>query len=134
MKFLATSRAVAAMLTGLVPTGLPNAWAGIQDYEFQLIQSEIKQADEAVIAVRLVDKRSGALVPDAVIFTKRMDMAPDGMETMVAPINALPSTEPGVYRFEAQISMEGAWRLSLGAKVQGETGTLKSELVFRVVP
>jgi hypothetical protein len=129
MKYLARSHTVAAMLIGLVPTGFsPNAWAGIHDYELQLVQSEIKQAGEAVIAVRLVDKRSGASVPDAVIFTQRMDMAPDGMETMVAPIDALPSTEPGVYRFK------GGWRLSLGAKVQGEIGTLKGELVFRVVP
>ena len=41
---------------------------------------------EAVVAVRLVDKRSGKPVPDAVIFAKRIDMAPDGMPTMDSPI------------------------------------------------
>jgi hypothetical protein len=30
--------------------------------------------------------------------------------------------------------MPGGWRLSLGAKLQGETGTLKSELTFKVEP
>ena len=28
----------------------------------------------------------------------------------------------------------GGWRLSLGAKVQGETGTLENKLEFRAIP
>jgi hypothetical protein len=135
MTFFAMKRTAPAVLIGLAVAGLSsNAWAGIQDYEFQLVQPEIKQGNAAVIAVRLVDKRSGKAVPDAVIFAQRVDMAPDGMEMMAAPIEAMPSTEPGVYRFKAQISMVGGWRLSLGAKVQGETGTLENKLVFKAVP
>ncbi|WP_011578676.1 FixH family protein [Chelativorans multitrophicus] len=135
MTFFAMKRTASAVLIGLAVAGLSsNAWAGIQDYEFQLVQPEIKQGNAAVIAVRLVDKRSGKAVPDAVIFAQRVDMAPDGMEMMAAPIEAMPSTEPGVYRFKAQISMVGGWRLSLGAKVQGETGTLENKLVFKAVP
>ncbi|KXF74894.1 heavy metal RND transporter [Paramesorhizobium deserti] len=126
--------AVAAALIGLTFTGLSTlAWAQIQDYEFQLVRNEIKQGNAAEIAVRLVDKRSGQVVPDAVIFAQRVDMAPDGMEMMAAPIEALPSTEPGIYRFKAQISMAGGWRLSLGAKVQGETDTLENKLEFKAV-
>jgi subtilisin-like proprotein convertase family protein len=30
--------------------------------------------------------------------------------------------------------MEGRWQLSLAAKVQGETGTVESKLVLKVVP
>ena len=128
-------RTMFAALIGLATMSLsPNVWAGIEDYEFQLVQPEIKQDNAAVIAVRLVDKRTGKAVPDAIIFAQRVDMAPDGMEMMAAPIEALPSTEPGIYRFQAQISMAGGWRLSLGAKVQGETGTLENELIFKAVP
>ncbi len=65
---------------------------------------EVKQGNAAEIAVRLVDKRSGKPVPDAVIFTQRVDMAPDGMAAMAAPIEALPSTEPGI------LSLQGAAR------------------------
>lgn len=127
--------AAAAALFGLTFAGLStNAWAGIQDYEFQLVKNEIKQGNAAEIAVRLVDKRSGKAVPDAVIFAQHVDMAPDGMEMMAAPIEALPSTEPGIYRFKAQISMAGGWRLSLGAKVQGETDSLENKLEFKAVP
>jgi YtkA-like len=107
-----------------------SALAGIKDYEFQLVQSEVKAGD-TIVSVRLIDKRSGKPVPNATIFTKRIDMAPDGMPTMAAPIELLPSTEPGVYRFKTNLSMAGGWQLSLAAKVQGETGTVESKLVLK---
>lgn len=132
MTFIAMKRTAAAVLIGLAALSTP-ALAAIEDYEFQLVQSEVKQGNASEIEVRLIDKRSGKLVPDAVIFAQRVDMAPDGMETMQAPIEALPSSEPGIYRFKAQLSMAGGWRLSLGAKVQGETGTLESKLEFKAV-
>jgi hypothetical protein len=56
------------------------------------------------------------------------------METMTAPIEQLPSTETGIYRFKANLMMAGGWRLSLGAKVQGETGTVENKLPFKAVP
>ncbi len=109
-------------------------YAGVQDYEFQLVQGEVKKGDGAIIAVRLVNKGSGKTVPDAVISAKRIDMAPDGMADMAGRIEQLPSTEPGVYRFKASLSMQGSWQLSLAAKVQGEIGTVESKLVLKVVP
>jgi hypothetical protein len=108
--------------------------ADVQDYEFQLVHSEVKEGDGAIIAVRLVNKGSGKTVPDAVISAKRIDMAPDGMADMAGRIEQLPSTEPGVYRFKASLSMQGSWQLSLAAKVQGEIGTVESKLVLKVVP
>jgi hypothetical protein len=108
------------------------ARADAKDYEFQLIDKEVKKG-EAVIAVKLVHKTSGRAVPDAVIFAKRIDMGPDGMEMMAAPIEAVTSTEPGVYRFKTDLSMAGEWALSLGAKVQGETGTVENKLIVKAV-
>ncbi len=126
--------AAAALIALACASAASRALAGVSDYDFQLTQSEIKKGDATIIAVRLVDKRSGKPVPDAVIFTQRVDMAPDGMETMTAPIEQLSSSEPGIYRFRASLTMAGGWRLSLGAKVQGETGTLESQLVFKAMP
>lgn len=108
------------------------ARADIKDYQFQLVQQEAK-VGEAIVAVRLVDTRTGKPVPDAVIFAKRLDMAPDSMEEMVTKLEQVPSTEPGIYRFKAKLSMAGGWRLSLGAKVQGENGTVEDRLVFQAV-
>jgi hypothetical protein len=127
--------AAEAALVGLACMGtVSQAWAGIGDYEFQLVQTQVKKGDGAVVAVRLIDKRSGKPVPDAVIIAKRIDMAPDGMAEMSEPIEQLSSTEPGVYRFKAALVMAGGWRLSLGAKVQGETGTIENKLEFKAVP
>jgi hypothetical protein len=110
-----------------------SAFAGAADYEFQLVDTQIKQGDSAIVAVRLVDKRSGEAVPDAVIFTTRMDMAPDGMEMMATTIEPTSSDEPGVYRFKTNLSMAGGWRFSIAAKVQGEPETVESKLVLKAV-
>ena len=128
MKSLIPARALGAALLGLALVG--PALADTKDYEFQLVQKEMKMG-EAVVAARLVDKRSGKPVPDAVIFAKRIDMAPDGMPTMDAPIEQVPSTEPGIYRFKTNLPMAGGWQLSLGAKVQGENGTVENKLVLK---
>ena len=135
MKTFNLARALGAALIGLSLAGSAHvARADAKDYEFQLVQKEMKKGDGAVVAVRLVDKRTGKPVPDAVIFAKRIDMAPDGMPTMTSPIEQLPSTEPGVYRFKTNLTMEGGWQLSLGAKVQGETGTVENKLVLKATP
>lgn len=107
--------------------------ADVKDYEFQLVDKTVKKGD-ATISVRLIHKPDGKPVPDAVIFAKRLDMAPEGMETMKTTIEAMPSTEPGVYKFKASLTMEGGWQLSLGAKVQGEAGTVESKLVLKATP
>lgn len=125
-------RAFAAALPLAVFT-LP-ALADIKDYEFRLAQSELKQGADVIVTVQLIDKRSGKLVPDAVIFAKRIDMEPDGMATMTSPLEALPAAEPGSYRFKTNLTMVGGWRLSLGAKIQGETGTLENKLILKAVP
>ncbi|MFE1597402.1 FixH family protein [Methylobacterium sp. ID0610] len=127
------ARAVPAALlaAALSPSAMTvPALADIKDYRFELVQQEAK-VGEAVIAVRLVDQRSGKPVTDAVVFAKRLDMAPDAMEEMATKVEQVPSTEPGVYRFKAKLSMQGRWRLSLAAKVQGETGTVEDKLVLQ---
>lgn len=123
---------VAALGSALLAVTIAIAKADIKDYEFQLVASEFGQG-EAEVAVRLVHNPSGRAVPDAVIFAMRIDMGPDGMETMESPIEVVPSTEPGIYRFKTNLTMNGNWALSLGAKVQGETGTLANKLVLKAV-
>ncbi len=136
MKSLNYARAFAAALIGVAMIGSATlARADIQDYEFQPVDQTVKKGD-SIISIRLIHKPDGKPVSDAVIFAKRLDMAPDGMETMKTTIEAMPSTEPGVYRFKAAVTMEGGWQLSLGAKVQGETGTIEIEnkLVLKATP
>lgn len=105
MTLINTLRVLAAALP-LAAVSLP-ALADIKDYEFRLVQNEIKQGNGVVVAVTLIDKRSGKPVPDAVIFAQRIDMAPDGMEMMASPIETMPSTESGTYRFKTNLTMAG---------------------------
>ena len=128
-------RPVAAVLAAVISLApISTARADITDYEFRLVEANVKQGNGAIVTVRLVDKRSANAVPNAVIFAIRIDMAPDGMPTMTAPIEALPSTEPGVYRFKTNLVMAGRWQLSLGAKIQDEIGTIENKLILKAVP
>ena len=130
MKIHTRARAVAAALITLSVMGVPRfALADIKDYEFQLVDPSVQAGADKIVTVRLVNKKNGKAVPDAVIFASRLDMAPDGMQEMVTKVTPMPGAEPGTYRFKATFSMAGRWQLSLGAKVQGETGTVESKLV-----
>lgn len=130
MKTAIRARAAAAALIGLSLVGAPRfAFADIKDYEFQLIDPSVQAGADKIVTVKLMNKKTGKPVSDAVIFASRLDMAPDGMQEMVTKVTPLAGTEPGMYRFKANFSMAGRWQLSLGAKVQGETGTVESKLV-----
>jgi hypothetical protein len=108
-----TFNARTALLAGAMLFSTTTAsYAGAKDYEFQAVRTEIKQGPGAVVSVRLVDKRTGKSVPDAVIFTTRMDMAPEGMETMTTPVEASASTEAGVYAFRSLPRSRGNLRPS----------------------
>jgi YtkA-like len=129
MKSLGYSRAIAAACFGMALFGATAARGEINDYEFQLIEPTVQAGPDKIVTVRLMNKKTGKSVPDAVIFASRLDMAPDGMQEMVTKVTPMPGTEPGTYRFKATFSMAGRWQLSLGAKVQGETGTVENKLV-----
>ena len=128
-------RALRSALIGVAMTGSATvAFADIKNYEFQLVEPAVKAGPDKTITVKLVDKTTGKPVPGAVIFATRLDMAPDGMQEMATKVTAMPGTEPGTYRFKATLGMAGRWQLSLGAKVQGETGTVENKLVLKATP
>jgi hypothetical protein len=132
MKTLRRARALQAALIGMFIAGSAAiARADIRDYEFQLVDQAVKAGPDRIITVRLVNKATGKPVPDAVIFATRLDMAPDAMQEMATKVTPMPGAEPGTYRFKATLGMAGGWQLSLGAKVQGETGTVENKIVFR---
>jgi hypothetical protein len=131
MKTSRYSRALQAALIGIAMAGSATiARADIKDYEFQLIDPTVQAGPDKTVTVRLVNKTTGKPVPDAVIFATRLDMAPDGMQEMATKIAPMPGGEPGTYKFKATFGMPGHWQLSLGAKVQGETGTVENKLVI----
>jgi YtkA-like len=134
VKTFISARALGAALLGLSLTApIGSAFAAASDYEFQLVQPEIKKGDK-IVAVRLINKKTGKPVPDAVIFASRLDMTPEGMQEMATKVTPMPDAEPGIYRFKANVSMAGGWQLSLAAKVQGESETVVGKLVIKAGP
>jgi len=109
----------------------PPAWAGAAEYAFEPVAGELRTGAGQELAVRLVHKPTGRPVPEAVIFRTRLDMSPDQMEAMTAKHEPVPEREPGVYRFKADLTMEGGWALKLMAKVQGERETVRGSVVFQ---
>jgi len=131
MKTFHFTRAIQAALVVTAFAGASTAaMADIGDYRFELVGETIPAAPDQVITVRLVNIKTGKPVPDAVIFATRLDMAPDAMQEMATKVTPMPGAEPGTYKFKATFGMEGRWQLSLGAKVQGETGTVDNKLVI----
>jgi hypothetical protein len=131
MKTLIHARAFAAALIAVaIGSASTAAVADIKDYKFELVDKTVQTGTDKVITVRLMNTKTGKPVPDAVIFATRLDMAPDGMQEMVTKIAPMPGGEPGTYRFKASFGMAGRWQLSLGAKVQGETGTVENKFVI----
>jgi hypothetical protein len=131
MKTLNFARAVrAALIAAALGSFNSAALADIKDYRFDLVDQTVQEGPDRVIAVRLINTKTGKPVPDAVIFATRLDMAPDAMQEMVTKIVPVPGAEPGTYKFKATFGMAGRWQLSLGAKVQGQTGTVESKLVI----
>ena len=105
--------------------------AGAADYEFQPVAVDVKNGAGSELAVRLVDKRSGKPVEGALLIRTRLDMSPDSMGEMTAKHTAMPGTDPGVYRFKADLTMAGGWAFKLQAKVPGEAETVQGTVVFK---
>ena len=119
-----------ALIAAAIGGASTAALADIKDYRFELVDQTVQAGPDKVISIRLMNTKTGKPVPDAVIFATRLDMAPDGMQEMATKIAPVPGAEPGSYKFKATFDMAGRWQLSLGAKVQGETGTVENKLVI----
>nr|WP_246742542.1 FixH family protein [Microvirga splendida] len=105
----------------------------LDHYTFELVDREVKHGSGTTILVRLVDERTGKVVPDATLFISRLDMSPHGMGAMEAPLEPLPDTLPGYYRFETDLSMVGGWALTLAAKLPGEADPIHHRLVLQAI-
>jgi YtkA-like len=121
---MASVAAVMVAFVALVACGKPAS-----PYVFSATQSEVSMDGNAVIDVKIIHQPTGKAVENAVIFETRLDMGPDAMGEMTAPVTAQGSPAPGVYRFTVAPTMAGRWELKLSAKVQGEAETVTGSVV-----
>ncbi|MSP00455.1 MAG: heavy metal RND transporter [Acetobacteraceae bacterium] len=120
--------AMASVLTMLLLTSPAHA-AG-KDYRFEVLQTQPAGKDLTDVTVRLTHIPDGKPVTGAVIFQTRVDMGPEGMGDMTGKVTPQTADPAGHYRFRAQTGMAGKWALTLTAKVQGETDTIRGSVTF----
>jgi hypothetical protein len=106
--------------------------AASQDYRFEVVGAPTKSGKNTLIKVRLMHVPDGKPVTDAIIVQSKLDMGPEGMASMTAPVKAMPPAEAGVYQFEAAPEMAGKWGLTLAARVQGEAEPVRGTVTVAV--
>jgi len=102
--------------------------AAAKDYRFELAgKPEPAGSGRTIVPVRLIHVPDNKPVTDAIVFESKADMGPAGMAVMTALVKAMPPKN-GVYRFEVEPSMAGAWAVTFAAKVQGEADTVRGSV------
>jgi hypothetical protein len=131
MRFLRPSRAGFGVVLLTYSAFLASiAGAAPADYRFELAQAQPAGPSKMDLTVRLIHIPDKKPVAGAVFFDSKADMTPAGMADMTGKVTPLPSDQPGQYRFQVETGMDGKWQLILGAKVQGETGAVRSTIPF----
>jgi hypothetical protein len=122
--FIGTAMFAASTLIAAYGLAAPN------DYRFELVQAQPAGAGKTAVTVRLVHVPDSKPIAGVVLFETNSDMGPSGMTEMVGKVSPLPSDQPGLYRFQVETGMAGKWQLALGAKVQGEAGTVRGTVAY----
>jgi hypothetical protein len=104
--------------------------AAPNDYRFELVQAQPAGPGKTAVTVRLVHVPDSKPVAGAVLFETKTDMGPSGMAEMTGKVSPLPADQPGIYRLQVETGMAGKWQLAFGAKVQGEAGTVRGNVVY----
>jgi hypothetical protein len=130
MKYLVKGGVLAAVTGAIMICTAGNAFADPKDYRFEAVQPHVSAASDTVVTVRLIHIPDNKPVPDAVIFSSKMEMLMPGMAPMGTKVAARKPTVPGEYPFQSDLSAGGSWTLSVSAKVPGETGTVAGSVPF----
>jgi hypothetical protein len=131
MRFDLHARAlIGAALSMASALAAADSLAAPNDYRFEMVQAQPAGPGKTAVTVRLVHLPDNQPVAGAVLFESKTDMGPGGMAEMTGKVSPLPSDHPGIYRYQIETGMAGKWALNLGAKVQGEAGTVRGTLVY----
>jgi hypothetical protein len=131
---------MAAVLAAIiVPVLASNSFGAAKDYRFELAGTAQKERKgTSIVSVKLVHLPDNKPVPGAIVIESRADMSPIGMAAMKGPTKALGEQPPGTYRFEVDNGSvwkkSDNWALTLAAKVQGESETVRGSIVVRLEP
>jgi YtkA-like len=106
------------------------ASAASVDYQLVPLEQRLPIGKEVTLTVRLLHAATSKPVPGAVIFRTRLDMSPEGMDDMVAPLTPVGADEPATWRYTTRLAMAGDWAVTVLAKVPGETETVRASAII----
>ena len=121
--------AVAAPFTLTIPA---EARAAAQDYRFEVAGPPTKSGAETIVKLRLIHLPDGRAISDAIIFRTRFDMGPEGMASMTTPAKLRRANAADLYEVDVEPPIGGNWALTLSAKVQGETETVRGTVPITI--
>jgi carbon monoxide dehydrogenase subunit G len=107
------------------------AFAAATDYQFEVVSTQPAGPAKTEVTLRLIHLPDGKPVVGAVVFQVRGDMGPEGMADMATTVTPEPAQPDGLIRYQVATSMAGRWALTLSAKVQGESQTVKGSVTFK---
>ncbi|RKE72709.1 efflux RND transporter periplasmic adaptor subunit [Pseudorhodoplanes sinuspersici] len=100
---------------------------------FEPVAAEVPVGKNVRIELRLTGITPPPALADITIERQRIDMGPDGMEMMAAPLKPVPGTPPGILAFQTDLSMAGRWALTITARVKGQSAPITSKIIFTAV-
>jgi hypothetical protein len=107
-------------------------------YRFELTGPQRTDVGRSTVAIRLIHTIDNKPVIGATIIQSRADLGPIGLLTTTAPIKQLPSTTPGIYRFEIANGTVwnrlAKWALTFSAKIPGETQAVRGNVIVQLSP
>jgi len=103
------------------------------NYIFELIEDEVPVGNRIEFSVRILHKAKGESVSDAMIFSDRIDMTPDGKPDRTIHLAALNSDTPGIYRYRANMVEAGNWQLTLMTMIPGAPGMIEGKMILKAI-
>lgn len=118
---------IVAILTSISPVRSQN------EPTFEAVKAEVPVGKNVRIELRLVGVNPAPAASDIVVEASRIDMGPDGMATMAAPLKPVSVTSPGVLAWQTELVMAGRWAFSIKARVKGRNEPVTSIVIFTAV-
>jgi Cu(I)/Ag(I) efflux system membrane fusion protein len=105
--------------------------AEASSYRFEAVSAAVPVGKAVRVAARLVGP-DGRPVPiqSVVVTSTRLDMGPDGMAMMEAPLRPITADGSGIFAFETDIVMAGQWALTIEAAKPGETEPVSGVVIY----
>lgn len=100
---------------------------------FEAVRAEVPAGNKVRIELKLTGINPLPPATDIAVDKQRLDMGPDGMEAMAAPLKLLPGTAPGIVAYQTDLAMAGQWAFSITARIKGQKAPVTSTVVFTAV-